>query len=437
MKPVSPLYSALATMSLFTTVAQAQLPPPAQQPPPARTANAPEPNAAPPAVVLPSGAAAGPLPSDDVLIIVPGGEGKLPRATSRASVGGVKVTGLSEVQAALLVRRTFAPLLDKRIALWDGRTAHSLTRRDLGASIPAEELVQRAREKNGDVPVDFKLDTVRAIQVISRLTPKIEATAASNNEKVSIAQDGSLQRAVALIERGEEVRPAGAQPGVPYVSLVLTRDKLATPAAKPAAGAPQNYPYLLGSFSTRYDARIRGRTSNLRMAATNVNGTVVPAGGIFSANRAIGPRNAAAGWREAKMFVSGQVVNGVGSGICQCSTTIYNAALLAGFPIVERHQHYFRVMYAPASRDAAIAWGQKDFKFRNTSGGPILVKTSATGGRFHALIYGTRPMGVRVAVDSAITSRRSGTRSTAWRTIDDGTGAKRQTLSHDYYRPHP
>jgi vancomycin resistance protein YoaR len=303
--------------------------------------------------------------------------------------------------------------------------------------------VQRARKKNADVPVEFKLDRARTALVLSRLAQKLEDDGTQNNEKVTLAQDGSLQRAVALIERNEETRPETAQPGLSYISLVLTRQKIAPvkPPVRlnetPDANAPQNFPYLLGSFSTKYDASLRGRTNNLRMAARNVNGTVVGAGEVFSANRAIGPRNAAAGWREAKMFVSGAVVSGVGAGICQCSTTIYNAALLAGFPIVERHQHYFRVMYAPASRDAAIAWGQKDFKFRNTSGGPILVKTSVHGGRFHVQIYGTHPMGVRVAVSSQITSRKGGTRSTAWRVLADENGERRETLSRDYYRPHP
>jgi vancomycin resistance protein YoaR len=159
------------------------------------------------------------------------------------------------------------------------------------------------------------------------------------------------------------------------------------------------------------------------MAARNVDKTVVPSGATFSANRAIGRRDAASGWREAKMFVDGQVVTGTGAGICQCSTTIYNAALLAGLPIVERHQHTFRVMYAPASRDAAIAWGHKDFKFRNTTSGPILVRTWVRGGKFHAQLWGAAPSGVKAEVSSRVVSRKGGTRSEAYRivTLPDGT----------------
>ncbi|HEX8550438.1 MAG TPA: VanW family protein [Abditibacteriaceae bacterium] len=429
--------SLFLALCALPTAASAQLPRPAQP------QNYPSPTApqSKPVAVAPSSLPGGPLPADDdVLIIVPGGESDLPRAASKASVGGVKLDGLSEVEAASRIRKTFAPILEKRVSLWDGESNYTLTRRELGASIPAERLVARARRANGDVAVDMQLNRAHAARVLARLTKRIEERAAERNEKVVVSQNGSLERAVAAIERGEETRPTNADRNLVYVALVVTREKLPepeTPTQAPTANAPKNFPYLLGSFSTKYDATLKGRTTNLRMAARNVNGTVVGAGKIFSTNKAIGPRNAAAGWREAKMFVSGQVVSGTGAGICQCSTTIYNAALLCGFPIVERHPHTFRVMYAPPSRDAAIFWGSKDMKFRNTSGGPILVKTSVHGGRFHAAIYGTRPIATRVAVASEITSRKKGTRSTAWRIIEDASGSRRETLSKDYYRPHP
>jgi vancomycin resistance protein YoaR len=159
--------------------------------------------------------------------------------------------------------------------------------------------------------------------------------------------------------------------------------------------------------------------------------------GFGAANRAIGPRNAEAGWREAKMFVNGQVVDGVGAGICQCSTTVYNAALLAGLPIVERHPHSFRVTYAPASRDAAIYWGSKDMRFKNNTGGPIYVQTFLTGGRFHVRLYSATAPRHRVEVESITLSRASGTRSEAYRVFYTSTGTQRQLLSRDYYKPKP
>ncbi len=197
------------------------------------------------------------------------------------------------------------------------------------------------------------------------------------------------------------------------------------------------YPYVLAEFSSRYDAGIRGRTNNLRMAAKLVNGAVVQPGATFSTNKTIGPRTAADGWKEAKMFVSGQIVSGVGSGICQCSSTIYNAALLAGLPIVERHPHMFRVTYVPASRDAAIYWGSKDFRFKNNTGAPIYVQTFLKNSRFHARLLSTQPRKGQFEVESRIVSRNKGTVSEAYRIAKTDDKPVTEKLSRDYYMPHP
>lgn len=236
-------------------------------------------------------------------------------------------------------------------------------------------------------------------------------------------------------------RPVKAPPAAPTEARPVRQRPVRQADARPnasmeATSGPQPL-HLLARFSTPYDARIRGRTNNLRMAARLVNGTVVPPGATFSANQTIGPRHAAAGWREAKMFVSGQVVSGVGAGICQCSTTIYNAALLAGLPIVERHPHSFRVDYAPPSRDAAIYWGGKDMRFRNNTAGPIIVQTWLRGGRFHARLLGTEPVRDRVQVVSRTLSRSGGTRSEAYRIVETETGTLRQRLSRDFYKRRP
>ena len=207
--------------------------------------------------------------------------------------------------------------------------------------------------------------------------------------------------------------------------------------AKSTSSGVAKYPYVLAEFSSRYDAGIRGRTNNLRMAAKLVNGAVVQPGSTFSTNKTIGPRTAADGWKEAKMFVSGQIVSGVGSGICQCSSTIYNAALLAGLPIVERHPHMFRVSYVPASRDAAIYWGSKDFRFKNNTGAPIYVETFLKNSRFHARLLSTQPRQGHFKVESRIVSRTKGTVSEAYRIAKTDDKPVTEKLSRDYYMPHP
>jgi len=361
-----------------------------------------------------------------------------PPQRSAASVGAVSVAGLNDVAALRKLGQALAPKLSAKVTLFDGQRKYVLTRDGLGAKIPMLKLLREAQRSRGNVPVRFTVDLNQAERALRRLAPDINRKAqpisldledgkvvTRGGDGVTLAITGSAQRVKQALE---------AQPPRTTVDLVVART-LGKGSVSDSDLSQMHY--LLASFSTPYDASIRGRTHNLRIAARNVNGTIVPDGEVFSANRAIGKRDAAAGWQEAKMFVSGQVVSGVGAGICQCASTLYNAALLAGLPIVERHPHMFRVSYAPPSRDATLYWGSKDFRFRNNTGGPIYVQTLVRDGRFYARLYGTQPVREKISVESRTLSHKNGTRSVAYRVMESDTGTQRELLSRDYYMPHP
>ena len=103
-------------------------------------------------------------------------------------------------------------------------------------------------------------------------------------------------------------------------------------------------------YSTSYSTKNQKRTTNLRLAANKINGTVLMPGETFSYNKVVGERTIAAGYQEAPIYVSGKVVDGLGGGICQITTTLYNAVVYANLEIVERSNHQFVPSYAPASR---------------------------------------------------------------------------------------
>lgn len=361
-----------------------------------------------------------------------------PPQRSAASVGMVSVAGLNDLAAIRKLGQALAPKLNAKVTLFDGQRKYVLTRDALGAKIPTLKLLREAQRSRGNVPVRFTVDLTQAERALRRLAPNINRKAqpisldledgrvvTQGGDGVTLAITGSAQRIKQALE---------SQPPRTTVDLVVART---LGKGSVSDGDLRQMRYLLASFSTPYDASIRGRTHNLRIAARNVNGTVVPDGEVFSANRAIGKRDAADGWQEAKMFVSGQVVSGVGAGICQCASTLYNAALLAGLPIVERHPHMFRVSYAPPSRDATLYWGSKDFRFRNNTGGPIYVQTLVRDGRFYARLYGTQPVREKISVESHTLSRKNGTRSVAYRVMESDTGTQRELLSRDFYMPHP
>lgn len=133
-------------------------------------------------------------------------------------------------------------------------------------------------------------------------------------------------------------------------------------------------------FITEYDESLKNRTINLEIAAETVNNTILLPGEVFSFNEIIGKPTRAKGYRSAKVFIKGREVSGIGGGICQLSSALYNAADLAGLEIIERHAHSKEVFYVPEGRDAATAYGGIDFKFRNTFEYPIQIVAEAANG---------------------------------------------------------
>lgn len=150
------------------------------------------------------------------------------------------------------------------------------------------------------------------------------------------------------------------------------------------------FPDKLATFTTRYDASDKDRTTNLILACQKINGKVILAGETFSYNKTLGPRTAATGYRNAKIYVAGEVVDGIGGGICQISSTLYNAVLMSDLEIVERRNHQFVTSYVPAGRDATVVYGMTDFKFKNTRQFPVRISASAQNGIATVSIYGIK-----------------------------------------------
>ena len=199
------------------------------------------------------------------------------------------------------------------------------------------------------------------------------------------------------------------------------------------------FPDLIASFSTNYAASNRDRTTNLRLAANKINGTVLLPGETFSYNTVVGQRSIAAGYKEAAIYQNGQVVNGLGGGICQISTTLFNAALYANLQIVERRNHQFVPSYIGAGRDATVVYGSQDFKFKNPRDYAIKIIASVEGGVAKMQIYGLRqPNEYEVIVSSNVTSRTSSyIKSATYRTLkQNGQTISTETIAHDTYKVH-
>lgn len=144
----------------------------------------------------------------------------------------------------------------------------------------------------------------------------------------------------------------------------------------------------LGYFTTLYDISNKNRTTNLELAASKINGFVLAPGDEFSYNSIVGARTISDGYKEAAIYSDGKVVDGLGGGICQVSSTLYNAAILANLNITERHNHMFLTSYVPAGRDATVVYGVKDLKFVNNRSFPIKIDFKVRNGVAYCSIYG-------------------------------------------------
>ena len=199
------------------------------------------------------------------------------------------------------------------------------------------------------------------------------------------------------------------------------------------------FPNLLASFSTKYAASNTNRTTNLRLAANKIDGYVLIPGETFSYNTVVGERTISAGYKEAAVYENGEVVQGLGGGICQISTTLFNTVLLSNLEIVELHNHQFVPSYVSAGRDATVVYGTKDFKFKNSRNYAIKITCLVSNGTATFNIYGIKEANeYDVNVYSKITSQSSSyIKSSTYRTLkSNGAVVDNQLIANYTYKKH-
>ena len=143
-------------------------------------------------------------------------------------------------------------------------------------------------------------------------------------------------------------------------------------------------------FSTDFSTSSAERKSNIALAAKAINGTILDAGEEFSFNDTVGKRSEQRGYKNAKIISDGNFVEGVGGGVCQVSTTLYNAALLSGLTVTEYHPHTLAVSYVKSSFDAMVSYGSCDLKFKNTTDSPVYIRAACNSGELTVTVYGKK-----------------------------------------------
>ncbi|MDA5108280.1 VanW family protein [Brevibacillus thermoruber] len=144
---------------------------------------------------------------------------------------------------------------------------------------------------------------------------------------------------------------------------------------------------FIGGYATYYNPRNKNRSHNIMLAAKAINNYVVLPGEIFSFNKVVGQRTRQKGYLEAPIIVRGELSEGIGGGICQVSSTLYNAVDRAGMHILQRYSHSRHVAYVPPGRDATVSWNGPDFVFQNKYAYPILIRAFSGNGQMSVTIH--------------------------------------------------
>lgn len=182
-------------------------------------------------------------------------------------------------------------------------------------------------------------------------------------------------------------------PYVPPVTEPDPKPETPKPEQKPK---PEEKPWVnpygqtLGTCTTKFKRSQTNRNTNIQLATKACNGYVIQPGATFSFNTVVGQRTKARGYQEAGVYVNGKTDTGVGGGICQVSSTLFNAALESNMTITARSAHSLPVSYLPRGRDATVSWGGPEFKFKNPYSFPVMVGTyySASKGTLTMSILG-------------------------------------------------
>ena len=294
-----------------------------------------------------------------------------------------------------------------------------------------------------DIPVSFALNSsamdreiAKIGKTVARSPVNARAKLGKNNQLVLVAPEQrgvSLDEAAtksALLAGGADKLQDGAS-----VKLIIKEE-----APKMTASDLGKVSHLLAAFHTDYGSSSSNRRTNIELAASHMDGTLLAPGEVFSYNEVVGPRERNLGWKDAPTYQDGQVVPGPGGGVCQTSTTLYNAVLRAGLQIVKRSHHSMPVHYVEPGCDATVAYDSIDFQFRNNTSGPLMVSARTSGGSLSFALFGVPeadPGKIRVVSGEKHSTSSGGYTVSTYRELTKADGTKeRVRLSTDTYAPY-
>lgn len=322
---------------------------------------------------------------------------------SQVTVDGIDITGMTRDQAKAAILKQYD--WDMKVTYKDKEAAVS-NLMDAKVNELLEEIYASEKKASYEISTDNMIEPAKAeaaliagnwnmaaknggISGYDKSTGKFTFTQGSNG--VVIDQERLAADIVASIQKKDykAVVTAATKEIVPDMTADQLKAKYKT----------------IGTYSTKTTSN-KDRNENIRLSAEALNGIIVNPGQEFSFNNATGARSLEKGYKPATAYLNGEIIQEPGGGVCQLSSTLYNAVIFSGLKSTERHAHSYEPSYVIPGEDAMVSFGGPDFKFVNNSDFPIAIKTSFANQELTTSIYGVQIVedGVKISMDSSKTS---------------------------------
>jgi vancomycin resistance protein YoaR len=385
------------------------------------------------------------------------------RIAPSVKVSGIELGGLTRDEAAAKLREWSYRRLSDKLTFVAGERRWTGALRDIGVRVDSGAIAREAysvgrrggaftkfREGLGltvvarNMPLPYKYDW----KSIGGLVEKINSAVGVPARDARISFDDGVRTITPDIpgttvdfDSVSRSIPSAVSRGESSVVLPIVVDK-----PEVTASDLERVDTLLARYTTSFPAWRRDRTHNVMLAMSRVNGRLIKPGDIFSYNDAVGPRQKKDGFKDALIYVQGKIITGTGGGVCQVSSTVYNVALLANMKILQRSHHSMPVPYVPLGRDATVAYGVLDLKFRNTTSAPVYMTAKSTRSRLIVELYGAGEAKRNVSIVTTHPKRIAKpdgkiiTTVTVYRVVNVNGVSTRERVSYDRYlppAPHP
>jgi len=376
-------------------------------------------------------------------------------------VDDLDLSGTTTLEAQTKINDWSKDKLEETRALLYNETEIPITLNNLGIEVDQQKTSEKIESSLGTaVPSVLRVDSIRAKQQLEEklkefIRPAKDASYKIENDKFVITPAES-SRKVDIDKLINDLQKVSLSDVPKRIDIPMVEVPAAvTTEAVQALG----FDTIIGEYTTKFAVKEINRSSNLVAAANVMDRKVLRPGEIFSFNQTVGPRKPETGYKDAYVIVNGEYVKGTGGGICQVSSTLYNAVLLSNLAIVERVPHAVTISYIPPGQDATVNYPNLDFKFKNDTANILYMRTVLKPGSLTLQIWGKKTdKSVRIErqvekemdyqtekrpdpnmAAGRIVQDQAGSKGmivNTWKVIRDGAGNEtKQLLSHDTYAP--